>query len=97
MNVNTQLKKEIERLYARMQELDPDSKEYADVNAQYVKLVSQKTDRGDRTWRNSNEIGKVVLTAGMTVTGIVLGYALETKGITLRGFAGKFLDKLTKY
>ena len=44
MNMNNYLDGEITRLYKRMTELDPDSKEYEDVEEKYLKMVAQKLE-----------------------------------------------------
>lgn len=105
MDMKTYLDEEITRLHTRMTELEPNSEEYGDVEANYLKLVAQKleiekheADRKDRVWRNINEGGKVLLTLSFAAAGTVLAYAFEAKGVIPANFIGKkFVEKMTKF
>lgn len=44
MNTENYLDMEIKRLYERMTELDPETKEYEDVEEKYLKMVAQKLE-----------------------------------------------------
>ena len=103
---HTMLDEEIERLYKRLQNMDPESDEYTKVEENWTKLVAQKlefekheSDKKDRGWRYVIETGKTILPLGVTVVFSLLAWQIEAKGGSgiPFNFGKRFVEKLTKY
>ena len=102
----TMLDAELERLYERLQNLDPESDEYAKVEDAFAKLMTQKLEvekhKSDKTanwWKHGIEIGKTLLTLTVTVGGSIIAWQIEAKGGSgiPFNFGKRFVEKLTKY
>lgn len=102
----TMLDAELERLYKRLQTLDPESDEYAKVEEAFTKLMTQKlevekhkSDKMTNWWRNGIEIGKTIIPLGVTVVFSLLAWQIEAKGGSgvPFNFGKRFVEKLTKY
>ena len=104
MNTKTLLDEEIMRLYKRMKELDPDSEEYASVEENYIKLMTQKlevekhdVDRKDRAGRIVMDGVKVFVPLAASIGMSLLMITCEAKGVVPFGVGKKWIDKITKY
>lgn len=102
----TKLDEELDRLYDRLQKLEPDTDEYAKVEDAWLKLSAQKlevekheSDKKDRWCKYGTDIGKTLLTLGVTVGGSLLAWQIEAKGGSgiPFNFGKRFVEKLTKY
>lgn len=102
----TILDAELDRLYKRLQLLDPESDEYAKVEDAFIKLMTQKLEaekhKSDKTanwWKNGIEIGKTMFPLGVTVVFSLLAWQIEAKGGSgvPFNFGKRFVEKLTKY
>lgn len=102
----TKLDEEIDRVYERLQKLDPETEEYAKVEENWIKLVAQKlesekheSDKKDRGWRYVIETGKTILPLGVTVVFSLLAWQIEAKGGSgiPFNFGKRFVERLTKY
>lgn len=105
-NKITKLDEELDRLYTRLQKLEPDTEEYAKVEDAWLKLRAQKleiekheSEKKDRWCKYGLDLGKTLLTLGVTVGGSLLAWQIEAKGGSgiPFNFGKRFVEKLTKY
>jgi hypothetical protein len=103
---NTKLDVEIDRLYDRLQTLEPDTDEYAKVEDAYTKLRNLKleiekheSDKKDRWCKHGLDATKTILTLAVTVGGSLLAWQIEAHGGSgvPFNFGKRFVEKLTKY
>lgn len=100
-NLLEKLDKEIEKLYAKMQELDADSKEYEMVENAMLKLVDKKHeieklkgDKWSRLFKILCDIAAILLPLGVTIWGTLLAFTFEERGTISSAIGKKFMDKL---
>lgn len=105
-NKIVKLDKEIDRLYERLQKLEPGSDEYAKVEDAWLKLKTYRlevekheSDKKDRWCKHGIDFTKTLLTLGVTVGGSLLAWQIEAKGGSgiPFNFGKRFVEKLTKY
>ena len=105
-NKRTKMDEELDRLYAKLQKLEPGTDEYAKVEDAYLKMRQQKlevekheSEKKDRWCKYGIDFGKTLLTLGVTVGGSLLAWQIEAKGGSgiPFNFGKRFVEKLTKY